>query len=113
MSLTCPVCKTEGITEVPNSPYHNCPSCHLWFQAPLPPKVFEADHEKDEHGNFKGHLMGDQEKDINNHLAKWLYKEPMRNVPGKCLDVGSKYPYLSHCLKNLGCNVWGMDGIEI
>ncbi len=37
----------------------------------------------------------------------------MRGAPARTLDVGSKYPYLAHCLRELGCEAFGMDNIEV
>ena len=37
----------------------------------------------------------------------------LRGAPARTLDVGSKYPYLAHCLRELGCEAFGMDNIEI
>lgn len=108
----CPICNTKSEHDVANSPYHSCMSCGLWFQYPLPPKTYEAAHEKDENGGFRGHLMSDHEKEVNANLTKWLFDNYVKG-PGRTLDVGSKYPYLAHCLKNLGCNAFGMDNIEI
>jgi len=79
----------------------------------MPPKVYEAAHEKDQNGGFTGHLMSDYEKGINKSLAESIFTNFMGGVPGKALDIGSKYPYLSHCFKNLGCEAFGMDNIEI
>src|SRR5574337_170314 len=108
----CPICNTKSEHDIGNSPYHSCMSCGLWFQYPLPPKTYEAAHEKDENGGFRGHLMSDHEKEVNANLAKWLFDNYVKG-PARTLDVGSKYPYLAHCLKNLGCNAFGMDNIEI
>lgn len=109
----CPVCSTIVEHQYPSSPYWACPSCDLWFQDPMPPKTYEAAHEKDEHGDFTGHLMSDHDKKINAGIAKWLFDTYMKATPGKILDIGSKYPYLAHCFKNLGCDAFGMDNIDI
>ena len=109
----CPVCSTETASKINNTPYWSCPSCDCWFQDPLPPKVYEADHEKDENGNFTGHNMSDFEKGINKSLAESIFNNFLGSKTGKMLDVGSKYPYLSYCFKNLGCEAFGMDNIEI
>lgn len=109
----CPTCSTPTSAKFLNTPYWMCPNCDLWFQDPLPPKVFEADHEKDENGGFRGHLMSDYEKGVNKALAENIFFNHMGGKTGKMLDVGSKYPYLSHCFKNLGCEAFGMDNIEI
>jgi ADP-heptose:LPS heptosyltransferase/SAM-dependent methyltransferase/tetratricopeptide (TPR) repeat protein len=79
----------------------------------LPAKVYEAAHEKDEHGGFAGHLMSDHDKAVNRALAEHLFATCLGSVPSRTLDVGSKYPYLAHCLRNLGCEAFGMDNIEI
>ena len=100
--VLCPTCNTETKNKVLNtdgqtfSPYWACANCDLWFQNPLPKKVYEASHEKSPDGGFTGHLMSDYEKEINRNLAIGLYKEYVKE-PGKhVLDVGSKYAYLSN-----------------
>ena len=66
----CPICKTEATETLNNSPYYLCPNCELGFQDPLPPKTYEADHEKGENGEFTGHLMSENDKAINDYLAE-------------------------------------------
>ena len=110
---TCPICYTESTNKVTTTPYWDCGYCGCWWQQPLPPKVYEADHEKDAEGGFTGHLMSDQEKDINNNLAISIFTNWMGGKPGKTLDIGAKYPYLAHCFKKQGCDSYAMDNIEI
>jgi ADP-heptose:LPS heptosyltransferase/SAM-dependent methyltransferase len=113
MSHKCPVCSTEAKTQYKTSPYWVCNYCDCWFQDPKPPKVYEADHEKTNTGDFAGHLMSDHEKSINDQIANWLFKTYLGATPKKTLDIGSKYPYLAHCFKKRGCDSYGMDNIEI
>lgn len=108
----CPICSTKSINKVVNTPYNICPNCKLQFQFPIPSKTYEASHELDKDGNSTGHLMGDREKNVNNNLAKSIFINYMNSVPGRCLDIGSKYAYLSKCLNDLGNDVLGMDNIE-
>ncbi|MCI4435894.1 MAG: methyltransferase domain-containing protein [Ignisphaera sp.] len=107
---TCPICNTTTDKLINGSPYWDCPNCQLWYQQPLPSKVFEGVHEKDETGHSA--RMGDQEKEINRYLANNIFVTNMGSKPGKCLDVGSKYPYLSKCLIDMGCTAYGMDAID-
>jgi len=79
----------------------------------MPPKTYEASHEKDAEGGFTGHLMSDHDKQVNRALAGALFKDWLKGKPGKTLDIGSKYPFLAHCLKELGCDAYGMDNIDI
>lgn len=109
----CPICNSEASEKYKSSPYWVCPSCDCWFQSPLPEKVYEAAHEKTSDGDFAGHLMSDNEKQINDNLAHFILSQWFENKPIKTLDVGSKYPYLAYCFKNLGCESYGMDNIEI
>ena len=109
----CPICTTSASTCFRDTPYWMCPSCDCWFQSPLPPKVYEAAHEKDAEGRFTGHLMSDHDKAVNRSLAEHLFAHCLRSMASRTLDVGSKYPYLAHCLRNLGCDAFGMDNIEI
>ena len=115
MSNNCPVCSTPSDKKVVNpnnqqpSPYWMCPTCGLFFQSPLPPKVYEGVHEKDNDGHSA--RMGDHEKAVNNSLAEKIFVDFMGSKPGRCLDIGSKYPYLSKCFNDLGCTSYGMDAI--
>ena len=106
----CPICTTETQKKINGSPYWSCPNCELWYQWPLPEKVFEGVNEKDETGHSA--RMVDQEKEINKYLANHIFTTVMGSKPGKCFDVGSKYPYLSKCLIDLGCTAYGMDAID-
>lgn len=108
MSL-CPVCKTETSTKFQDTPYRTCGACDLWFQDPLPPKRYQADNELDESGDAIGHLMSDRDKELNRGLAEHIVG---RAGVGKTLDIGSKFPFLAHCFKNLGCDAYGMDNIK-
>lgn len=106
---TCPICGTESNIHYGDTPYVMCPNCDLWYQDPMPPKRFQADNEGDDEGNAIGHLMSDQDKEINRNLASNLIATThARNV----LDIGAKYPYLAHCFQEQGCQAWGMDGIK-
>lgn len=109
----CPICNRPTNHAHPQTPYWECGFCDCWFQSPLPPKLYEADHEKDAHGGFTGHLMNDGDKEVNRQLAGALFHNWLKNEPGKTLDIGSKYPFLAHCLKGLGCESYGMDNIEV
>jgi len=79
----------------------------------MPPKMYEGSHEKGAHGVFAGHLMSDRDKEVNRALAAALFRDWVKKTPAKTLDVGSKYPYLAHCLQALGCEAYGMDNIEV
>ncbi|HTP48898.1 MAG TPA: methyltransferase domain-containing protein [Casimicrobiaceae bacterium] len=109
----CPICRVTAGARFRDSPYWTCPACDCWFQSPLPSKVYEAAHEKDAHGGSAGHLMSDHDKAVNRALAEQLFATCLRSIPARTLDVGSKYPYLAHCLRDLGCEAFGMDNIEI
>lgn len=109
--VKCPVCSTNTNKKVENTPYWDCPHCGCWFQDPLPDKVYEADHEKDDHGGYAGHLMSDHDKNANLQLAGALSAKMQPN--GVVLDIGSKYPYLAHCFRELGHESFGIDGIDI
>jgi len=79
----------------------------------MPPKTYEAPHEKDAHGGSVGHLMSEQDKGVNRALAAALFRDWIKKSPAKTLDIGSKYPYLAHCLQAFGCEAYGMDNIEV
>ena len=99
----CPICATTAHQRFGGTPYWTCPNCDAWLQSPLPPKVYEAAHEKDAAGGFAGHLMSAHDQAINRALAEHLLATVLRGAPARTLDVGSKYPYLAHCLRELGC----------
>jgi SAM-dependent methyltransferase len=109
----CPICATPAHQRFGGTPYWMCPSCDAWFQSPLPPKMYEAAHEKDAEGGFAGHLMSAHDQAVNRALAERLFSTVLRGAPARTLDVGSKYPYLAHCLRELGCEAFGMDNIEV
>ena len=60
-----------------------------------------------------GHLMSDQDKGVNRALAGALFRDWIKTTPARTLDIGSKYPYLAHCLQALGCEAYGMDNIDV
>jgi|GEM_PF-2330538 len=109
----CPICATPAHQRFRDTPYWTCPNCDAWFQSPLPPKVYEAAHEKDAAGGFAGHLMSAHDQAVNRALAEHLFATALRGTPARTLDIGSKYPYLAHCLRELGCEAFGMDNIEV
>lgn len=79
----------------------------------MPPKTYEAPHEKDAQGDSVGHLMSDGDKEVNRALATALFQGWIKEVPAKTLDIGSKYPYLASCLQTFGCAAYGMDNIDV
>lgn len=109
----CPVCDRIANSKRGNTPYWQCEYCHCLFQHPPPPKSYEGPDEKDAEGKSLGHLMSDDEKNANENLAKNLFVNWMKSKPGYTLDIGSKYPYLAHCLKKFhGCTSFGNDAIS-
>lgn len=100
----CPICCTEARHQHGDSPYHVCPSCDLWFQDPLPDKVWHGPHEQ------PGDAMGEAEKRVNAELATRLFREALGGTPGPTLDVGSHYPWLAKTLRDLGCDARALDG---
>lgn len=113
MSKSCPVCATKTDIKLDPTPYWVCGGCSLWFQDPLPAKTYEAFHELNEAGESTGHLMTDYEKKVNADLAQLVSDLYLKDKKAKTLDIGSKYPYLAHCFKNLGHDAYGMDNIEV
>ena len=108
--MKCPICTTESSKQRESTPYWICSSCDLWFQNPLPPKIYEGEHELTD-GKPAGHLMSDHDKQVNIDLAKQLFQ--YLKPKDKTLDIGSKYPYLSKCLKDLGAEATAMDNISV
>ena len=121
MTKPCPVCSNEK-TIVPRPelgphPYVQCTQCLLYFQPELRPKVYEAHHEA------QGDQMTDADKRVNEKLAGLLYHNHLRqrvsvgeNEKYRHLDIGSKYPYLGHCLQKVSEGKVvssGIDGIDL
>lgn len=86
----------------------------------MPQKTYEAPHEKDAQGGSVGHLMSDRDKEVNRALAAALFRDWIKDMPPwikkappRTLDIGSKYPYLAHCLQTFGCEAYGMDNIDV
>lgn len=99
----CPIC--ESVSERQRGAYLICPNCACWFQSPLPPKIY--------HDPSAPMVMSERDKEVNRHLAVWLFEHVMDSKPGLTLDVGcGPYPYLAHCLGTLGCIAEAMDCAE-
>ena len=77
----CPICATPAHERFGGTPYWTCPNCDAWFQSPLPPKVYEAAHEKDAAGGFAGHLMSAHDQSVNRALAQHLFATALRGTP--------------------------------
>lgn len=112
--MNCPICSTEVTGKYLNAngptPYWTCPDCDLWFQDPLPPKRFQSLAEIDEQGHHNGSAMSQEDKDLNEDMARRLTNKYGEGL--KVLDIGGRYPYFAHCMRNLGADAYGMDGIE-
>ena len=109
----CPVCASKADAVRAGTPYRVCSACDHWYQHPPPPKTLEASHEKTADGGFAGHLMSDHDRAVNRALAGHLVANVIDGRRGSALDVGSKYPFLSRCLADLGMTAWGLDDIAI
>jgi ADP-heptose:LPS heptosyltransferase/glycosyltransferase involved in cell wall biosynthesis/2-polyprenyl-3-methyl-5-hydroxy-6-metoxy-1,4-benzoquinol methylase len=110
----CFICGNEELGKVSNSPYWECSACSVWAQYPIPPKKYESDEETKGGSRSLGHLMSDDDKEANKDLAdKLLEYMTLNNIEcSRAFDIGSKYPYLSKCLKDKGIDAYGMDGID-
>lgn len=108
---TNPNCGPFGTT-YPDSPYVTCERCGMWFQHPLPPKTYEAAAEKGPDG--KTAIPDKQTLEGSAGLATLWYHNWLKKIKStpRCLDIGAKYPYFSYTLKNLGCTVWAIDGMD-
>ncbi len=104
--VKCPVCSSVVIEKREGTPYWMCDVCDCWFQYPLPVKVYEAEHEIGDDGRYH---MSTHEKNVNLNLAKWLSLYNVRNA----LDIGSKYPFLAACLRELGVDAYGVENLDI
>lgn len=101
----CVICGEIKYELVTGTPYSKCASCGFWYQFPVPPPKWEANYVE-----RQGHLMSPIDKGVNAAIAQGLYD---MYAPTSVFDVGSKYPYLLHCFRQLGIeNVHGIDGCE-
>jgi len=74
----------------------------------MPEKVYEGPEENDGKGPGAGHLMPNDEKNVNINLANALYN---MFLPCTVLDIGCKYPIFLHTLKDK-VEVLGIDGVS-
>jgi 2-polyprenyl-3-methyl-5-hydroxy-6-metoxy-1,4-benzoquinol methylase len=123
-SATCRECGNISNIKFLPSPYWACDHCDLWFQSPMPPKLFEHEEEKGEDGRSNGHNQSPQDLEAAAHLARcfalnWIQKVPIKDqLPKftgwhKTLDIGCKYPYFAHTLKKeFEMNAYGIDGMD-
>jgi len=110
--IVCPICACSSTSRVRQDlmphPYVGCSYCKFYYQTELIPKVYEAFHEA------SGDTMSEGDKQVNADLALWLtkkytYEDKAENL--RCLDIGSKFPWLSHSLAGLGWTSYAIDGI--
>ena len=101
----CPVCATPSDKAIASTPYFECPTCALWFQSPLPPKVFQAPTEYDLAG------MPEGDRVVNRDLAARLFDTVMGGRSGRTLDIGAKHPVLASALAERGCAAFAIDGV--
>lgn len=99
----CPICETPSHAKHGDTPYNVCAICGCWWQHPFPPKRYTGPHEP------APEIMTDGDKKVNADLVEWIFRDVMRGVPGYVLDVGSRYPYLAHCLAGHGCDSFGLE----
>ncbi len=101
----CPVCATDSDKRIAKTPYIECPNCGLWFQSPLPPKVYQAPTEYDLAG------MPEGDRAVNRDLAARLFDTVMGGRSGHTLDIGAKHPVLASALADRGCVAFAIDGV--
>lgn len=111
---TCPICETKSDKPVAGTPYYECPTCLVWFQSPMPPKLYQAPEEYDLSE------MPDGDKAANQQLAQELASMMRGPLPDrldndighmKSLDIGCKHPWLAHYLHAEGMTAAAMDGV--
>jgi hypothetical protein len=101
----CPLCETigSGVPRAP-TPYYTCSGCGLWWQSPMPDKMYQHPDEYDLAE------MPEGDRNANRILAQWAFDNPLRKRAGRTLDVGSKHPVLAGFLAtNHGCEAWAID----
>lgn len=121
--IICRECGNTTTSKVEPSPYWSCSHCDLWFQSPMPPKLFEHEEEKGTDGRSNGHNQSEHDLQAAAHLARcfatnWIQKIEKKDqykFSGwyKTLDIGCKYPYFAHTLKKeFDMNAYGIDGMD-
>jgi ADP-heptose:LPS heptosyltransferase/glycosyltransferase involved in cell wall biosynthesis len=101
----CVICGHTEHSAIHGTPYFRCTKCDFWYQFPPPPARWEKPSIEG-----RGHLMSERDQQVNDAIAASLVE---KCNPKSALDVGSKYPYLSYCLKQRGVEVvQGIDGCE-
>ncbi len=103
-AIVCPICHSPVKARYLDTPYWQCPSCDVWFQAPMPDKVFLGAHEP------PPAEMPEEEKQVNQALARWLFSHVIQSTPGPIMDIGAKLPIMAQELQRLGCTALAMDG---
>lgn len=103
-AANCPICTKPTAVQRAGTPYFVCANCACWFQSPMPPKTWHADHEA------PGELMSDQEKAINEALADRLFTVLMGGKVGRTLDIGANFPWFAKCLDDRNCAAWTIEG---
>jgi len=119
MNNICLICssnkKIKPRSDLKPHPYVQCTGCGIYFNPDIGDKVFEAHHE------ISGDQMSDTDKTVNMSLADGLYHNHLAKKVVKAeekfehLDIGSKYPYLGHCLQKVSeghLNSTAIDGID-
>lgn len=106
MTIDCPICATPNNRPVAGTPYHECPTCYVWHQSPLPPKVYQAPTEYDLQE------MPEGDRQVNRDLARRLFDTAMGGKPGRTLDIGCKHPVMAAELATFGCESYAIDGVR-
>jgi len=104
--MSCPVCVSSETTKYVFEPYETCIICQHTYQPSPPTKTWMNPGDGNSNG-YSGAKMNAGEMSINKSLAQWLYS---RYRPGTTIDIGSGYPFLAYCFKQLGADATALDG---
>lgn len=102
----CPLCNSSRRVDYPYKTYATCLECQHTYQPKPPIKTYQNPDETGLNGSINS-KMGEHEKAVNHNIATWLF-QTIR--PSTVLDIGSAYPYLAYCFKQLGVKEIAVDG---
>lgn len=107
----CPICECAVSIKAPRAwephPYWQCMNCGFLYQKTLPEKTYVNSHEP------PADSMSEADKAANKSIADSLFEKCLGPLPTRpiALDIGSKFPWLSHSLGQRGVQAYAMDAI--
>jgi len=99
----CPICHAEATERLLPTPYLNCSACGTAFQSPAPSALRPGERRS------IPAPMPAHDREVNRDLARWLVDTCLGGQVSRTIDLGCGYPFLAHCLAQLGCEAIGVD----